>query len=63
MPGEKKYRLSFTEEELQVLADRLEVVSPSQYSLRTYTILRDLYGRFTSILIRLMPICKKGGKA
>lgn len=41
-----KYRYAFTIEELRVMRDRLIPVSPMDYDLKTYAIIRDLYGRF-----------------
>ena len=50
-----KHRLTFTDEEIKVMADRLEYVKPMDYDLHTYAILRNLYGRFSSILLHLKP--------
>ncbi|MBA7569802.1 hypothetical protein ES708_11543 [subsurface metagenome] len=47
----KKHRITLTEEELEALRDRLVPVSPLDYDLHTYAILRDLYGRFDHILL------------
>jgi len=54
----KKHRITLTEEEIEALADRLVPISPGDYQLHEYAILRDLYGRFTHILSR----SKEGAK-
>ncbi|MBA7570669.1 hypothetical protein ES708_12422 [subsurface metagenome] len=48
-----KHRVTLTDEELQALADRLVPISPSDYDLKTFSILRSLYGRFTWLLNKL----------
>lgn len=48
----KKHTLRFTTEELIALRDRLVPISAMEYDLHTYAILRDLYGRFDTIIIR-----------
>ena len=45
-----KHRVTLTDEELQALADRLVPITPSDYDLKTFSILRSLYGRFTWLL-------------
>ena len=48
----KKYRIILTQDELQALSDRLVSICPADYSLEEFAILRNLYGRFTHILLR-----------
>ncbi|HUV52781.1 MAG TPA: hypothetical protein VMW64_06880 [Dehalococcoidia bacterium] len=48
----RKHRLSFTDEELRVLEERLAVVNPNLYTLQDFATLRNLYGRITHIMIR-----------
>ena len=49
----KKHHITLTEEELQALADRLVPICPAEYSPERYALLRNLYGRFTHILLGL----------
>lgn len=46
----RKHTLTFTEEEIKALMDRLVPISPVEYDLQTYSCLRNLYGRFSRIL-------------
>lgn len=48
----KKHRITLTDQELEVLRDRLVPISPDDYPLNEYATLRDLYGRFEHILLR-----------
>lgn len=48
----KKHNLSLTIEELTILRDRLVPISPMDYDLHAYAILRDLYGRIEHIILR-----------
>ena len=45
-----KHRVTLTDEELQALADRLVPIIPADYDLKTFALLRGLYGRFTWLL-------------
>ncbi len=44
------HRVTLTDEELKALADRLVPIKPIDYDLKTFSILRSLYGRFTWLL-------------
>lgn len=46
----KKHRVILSDEELKALSDRLVPIRPMDYDLRTFAILRDLYGRFQRLL-------------
>ncbi|GAI63094.1 unnamed protein product [marine sediment metagenome] len=48
----KKYTLTLTKEEAELLANRLVPISPSDYSLQDYSKLRDLYGRLLHITLK-----------
>ena len=45
-----KHRVTLSDEELKALLDRLVPISPANYDLKTYAILRNLTGRFERIL-------------
>jgi len=45
-----KHRVTLTDEELKALCDELVPITPNDYDLKTYAILRGLYGRFTWLL-------------
>lgn len=47
----KKYRLTFTFEELKALSNSLVHIAPSEYDLHTYCLLRELHGRFEHLLL------------
>jgi len=51
-----KHRLTFTDEELAVLEERLEVVEPMKYDLHTYAVLRNLYGRICHFRLFQRPV-------
>lgn len=48
----KKYTLTLTQEEAQLLANRLVPISPADYSLHDYALLRGLYGRLEYITLK-----------
>ena len=41
-----KHRVTLTDEELEALSGRLVPITPTDYDLKTYALLRSLYGRF-----------------
>ena len=47
----RPYRLSLSLEELEALANRLVPISPSEYDLHSFSLLRDLYGRITHLIL------------
>jgi len=47
----RKHQVTLSDEELKALSDRLVPISPIDYDLKTYAILRNLYGRFEHILL------------
>ena len=51
-----KHRLTFTTRELELLKDRLVPISPMDYDLESFSILRSLYGRLDHFLLNLKPI-------
>jgi len=54
-----KHRLTFTDEELAVLEESLEVVEPAKYDLHTYAVLRNLYGRIYHLRLHQRPVTQK----
>jgi|GEM_PF-4216437 len=56
------HRLTFTDEELAVLEERLAYVELIKYDLHAYALLRNLYGRITHLrLADEIRGPKKGG--
>ena len=49
----KKHRVTLSDDELVALRDRLVPIAPADYDLHTYSILRDLYGRFCRLTVGL----------
>ena len=47
----RKHQVTLSDEELKALKDRLVPISPIDYDLKAYAILRNLYGRFEHILL------------
>lgn len=54
----KKHRMTFTDEEMAILEERLEIVEPMKYDLHTYAVLRNLYGR----IVHLRALAEGKGK-
>jgi hypothetical protein len=45
-----KHRITLSDEELTALCLRLVPLRPVEFDLKTFSILRHLYGRFTTVL-------------
>ncbi|MBA7580031.1 hypothetical protein ES708_21917 [subsurface metagenome] len=45
-----KHKVTLSDEELKALILRVEVLSPMEFDLETFSILRNLYARFQRIL-------------
>ncbi len=45
-----KHRVTLTDEELEALCLRLVPLTPAEFDLKTFALLRELYGRFTWLL-------------
>lgn len=45
-----KHRVTLSDDELKALIIRLVPISPSDYDLKTFSTLRNLYGRFGRLL-------------
>jgi len=54
-----KHRLTFTDEDLAILEERLEVVEPMKYDLHTFALLKNLYGRICRLRLHQRPVRQK----
>ena len=50
-----KHRITLTGEEVALLRDRLVPISPLDYDLRSFSLLRNLYGRLDRITVLSQP--------
>jgi len=44
-----KHRITLSDEEIAIIETRIEKVTPVDYDLHTYALLRNLYGRFLAL--------------
>ncbi|MBA7699850.1 hypothetical protein ES703_108553 [subsurface metagenome] len=49
------HRVALSDDELKALLGRLVPITPVDYDIKTFAILRNLYGRFERLLLKSSP--------